>query len=495
MIRKPLSIASIAAEVAPFSKTGGLGEVARALPKALEELGHRVSIITPLHRGTRHAYPNLPLIGETEVTLGPGESRMAQFYKGDLEGTPVYFVDNPRLFSEYRAIYATEEENADNERFYFFDRAALALLEHLKHTPDVIQCHDWHTGLIPYFLHQTHERLAHAASVFTIHNLIFQMGTDWWTIPYEKQDDGAIPPEEQFALGETPYTNFALHGIRHADVISTVSERYAQEILTKKFGENLEHELKKRKKNLFGIVNGVDYETYNPKTDPGLAAQYDVGSLERKAENKTALQKLCRLPEKQDVAMIGMVSRITEQKGFDLVLEILDVLMRLKVQLVIMGSGDKRYERAFREARRTYQNQFSYLAFEPKYETMVYAGSDLFLMPSRFEPCGLGQLISLRYGSIPIVHAVGGLSDTISNYNPRTGYGNGFVFTKYDAKVLLATIVRGVENWLRDEKEWDDLLKDSMREVYSWKIPAQRYTSLFRRAMREHKKEGLAVSG
>ena len=315
------------------------------------------------------------------------------------------------------------------------------------------------------------------------------MGTDWWTFPAHERDDGQRTPEQLYEKGDIASMNFALRGIRDADIVSTVSEHYAEEILTKQFGENLERELRKRKKDLFGIVNGVDYYVYNPTIDPGLKVQYGADSLEQKAGNKRELQRLFGIAERKDVAVIGMVSRITEQKGFDLVLSILEALMRLKVQLVIMGSGDPTYEQVFKKACVTYLDKFGFLSFRQKYETLVYAGSDFFLMPSRFEPCGLGQLISLRYGSIPVVHAVGGLSETITDFNPRTGRGNGFVFSTYDPRMMLAAVVRALEAWMRNGPEWDTLLRNSMQEVYSWKIPARRYASLFRHAIRQHRKE------
>ena len=483
-IPEKLTVASVSAELTPFSKTGGLGEVTRALPRALRDRGHQVIPIVPLHKKTRINHPDIERIGEDNVKLFEGLSHKAIFYRGSFDHIPIYFIDSPQYFSERKQIYEKEHEN---ERFYFFNRAAMALLRFLNVVPDVVQSHDWHAGLLPYFLHTSKKTFWNTASVFTIHNLVFQMGHDWWTLPPEEQDDGYKTPEQMYEIGQVERINFALRGIRHADAISTVSEQHAKEILTKKFGEQLHGELRKRKDDLFGIVNGVNYDTYNPASDPGIAQQYDlIDPLPGKAANKAALQRLCRLPERNDVPVVGMVSRITEQKGFDLLLEVMDTLMRLKLQLVILGSGHEEYERRFRELRRTYRDRFSYLAWDPKIETQVYAGSDLFLMPSRFEPCGLGQLISLRYGSIPVVHAVGGLSDTITDFNPRTGRGNGFVFTEYDPKLMLATVTRAAENWMRGGEQWERLVKKSMRKVYSWDIPAQRYVSLFRHAIARH---------
>src|SRR3989344_1102606 len=395
-----LTIASVSAELSPFSKTGGLGEVAHALPQALRDRGHTVLPIAPLHRTTKARFADtLEKIGEKRIKVFEGLSHAATFYRGEYDRIPTYFIDAPPYFSDVKEIYQSGREN---ERFFFFNRAVLALLREIDIIPDVIQCHDWHTGLLPYFLHTSKNTFRNTASVFTIHNLAFQMGKDWWTMPPEQQDDGFVSPEQMYEAGQVEEINFALRAIRHADALSTVSERYAEEILTRGFGETLEGELRKRKADLFGIVNGVNYTTYNPATDPGLVRQYDThDALVGKTENKAALQKLCHLPVRDDVPVIGMVSRITEQKGFDLMFEVMDVLMKLKLQIIVMGTGQPEYEQRFRHLRREHPDRFSYLSFDPKYETFVYAGSDLFLMPSRFEPCGLGQLISLRYGSLP----------------------------------------------------------------------------------------------
>lgn len=490
-----LTIASVSAEHAAFAKTGetgGLGIVSQALPRALRDRGHTVMPIVPLHRVTkRQLGSTLEKIGEDRVKLFDGLSQKATFWRASYDNITTYFIDNETYFSGNKYIYKSDRQN---ERFFFFTRAVLSLLRHLDVEPDVVHCHDWHAGLLPYFLHTSKNTFRKTASVFTIHNLLFQMGADWWTIPPEEQDDGFSTPEQMYEMGKLERINYALRGIRHADVVSTVSEHYAKEILTREFGEALEGELRKRRDDLYGIVNGINYVDYNPETDPGLAAQYSIEDpLPGKAANKRALQQLCHLPTRNDIPLIGMVSRITEQKGFDLLLEVMEVLMKLNLQLVIMGGGQPEYEQKFRQLRKQYPDRFSYLSYEHKFETLVHAGSDLFLMPSRFEPCGLGQLISLRYGSIPIVHAVGGLSDTVEDYNPRTGRGNGFVFYQYDARLMLSAVTRAAENWLRGGEAWERLVKKSMRKVYSWDIQAQKYVALFRNAIARHREETEGV--
>ncbi|OHA47093.1 MAG: hypothetical protein A3A80_01580 [Candidatus Terrybacteria bacterium RIFCSPLOWO2_01_FULL_44_24] len=486
MPTKNLNIVSVTAELSPFVKTGGLGIVANNLPQALAKLGHNVIIITPFYkkiaentRGLKLVIKNMPFaVQKTELA--------ADVYEGTLnEGVKVYFIDKPSFFSEIPVIYGSP---FDNKRFLFFNFAVIQTLKELGFNPDIIQCHDWHTGLLPCLIHAG-KNIKNPATVFTIHNLAFQLGSDWWLIPEKERDNGISPLPDFTDEARIKNLNFTLRGILCADLISTVSEHYAQEIMTKRFGENLERQLKDRRRDIFGIINGIDYNEYNPETDPGLPIKYNIDTFDRNRKNKLALQEYFDIERNPTKPLIGMVSRITEQKGFDLLIEILPALMKLDLQLVIMGSGDKRYEDTFGQAHKKYPKKFGYRSYDQRYETLVYSGSNFFLMPSRFEPCGLGQLLSLRYGSIPIVHGVGGLSDTVTDFNPKTGKGNGFVFTSYDSRAILTAIVRALENLKRNGVMWNNLIKTSMSEVYSWELPAKKYVSLFKRALRKHKSE------
>lgn len=378
----------------------------------------------------------------------------------------------------------------ENARFFLLDVAAIELAKIIKFQPDIIHCHDWHTGLIPYFLkgrYKSDEFFKNTATLFTIHNLTFQMGHDWWEIPSNLKDDGRSPMPKFEHSPAIERINFAKRAIMCADLINTVSENYAKEILTKDFGEDLNIILKNRKNRLYGIVNGIDYNDYNPQTDPGLKENYGPQTIEKKAKNKEYLQKYFELPARSDVPVLGMATRIAEQKGIDLLMKIFDDLMSLDVQFVIMGSGDKDYEKFFVDMKKKYPEKMGYhLEFDTKHASLIYAGSDIFLMPSRFEPCGLGQLISLRYGCIPVVRATGGLVDTITDYNPNTGKGNGFVFHKYDPNAFLIACTRAIETY-KHQDIWSRLVQNGFKESFSWKIPAKKYLVLYRKALKNKK--------
>lgn len=481
-----LRIILASAEVAPFSKAGGLGDVAHALPKHLQFLGHEISVVTPYYQFIDQQPLKKELVGETDVQFGKTTYHV-KFLKTTLSPVspvPVYFIYQPELFSLRPKIYGYDD---DNLRFAFFNYAVIALLEHLQVSPDVIHSHDWHTGLLPNLLQTTyakHDLFRTTSTVFTIHNLHFQTHESWFRIPATKRDTGrGAPPTSGEKL---THLNFTLRGIRNADVINTVSERYAQEILTKQFGEGLDTILRRRRDRVFGIINGVDYTIFNPSFDQHLEIHYDWNSLDKKMENKLALQKSLNLPTSKSTPLIGMAHRLSEQKGFNLIMEILPTLLRRGVQFVVVGEGDKGYMRYFRQVAKKYPNQIGvHLKFSEAMASRVYAGSDMFLMPSRFEPCGISQLISLRYGSIPIVHKTGGLSDTIQDFNPRTGEGTGFVFYDYTGVDLLMAITRAIETY-QYPKIWEHLTWQAMRQSFSWSLPARKYADLYAKAVHFH---------
>jgi starch synthase len=280
--------------------------------------------------------------------------------------------------------------------------------------------------------------------------------------------------------------NFMRRGIVWADMVNTVSEHYAQEVIQPRLGQDLDRLLlaRMKEKTFFGIVNGIDYLAYNPMTDPGLVSQYGVENLENKVRNKLSLQKEYRLKVGADIPLLGMVTRITEQKGFDLLMEIIEPLLRLNLELILVGDGDKRYKNFFAKLADKYPRKLAaHMHFKRENVTRIYAATDMFLMPSRFEPCGLGQLISLRYGSVPIVHSTGGLSDTIQNYNPRSGKGNGFTFSSYDSLLFLMAIVRALETY-RYPEVWRRIAQNGMRASYSWSVPAKKYRLLYGKTLR-----------
>lgn len=486
-MKKKLRIVHIASEVSPFSKTGGLGDVTRSLPKSLKRLGHDVIIITPLYGKSidKKEYKLKLLLKGVDVKINSQESVKVNYWQGFLmETLPVYFVEAPEYFSKHKKIYGYKNENA---RFLVFSVAALKLLSLLKFSADIIHCHDWQTGLIPFYLKtdfRYSKTLKKAKSVFTIHNLIFQLGHNWWEIPPEKKDYGRsrIPHLKDPKL-ET--INFAKRAILSADIINTVSERYRSEIMTKKFGQDLHRILRNREARLFGIVNGIDYLAYSPIKDKALFKNFSYDSLQNKVDNKLKIQELFGLPLNKNTPLISMTSRITFQKGFSLLIKIMPEILTLDLQLIIIGAGDKDYIHQLSKFARKYPKKLVLIPSHQanqRYETQVYAGSDFFLLPSNHEPCGINQLIAMRYGCIPIVREVGGLYDTVENYSPITKIGNGFTFKTEGPGLFFAALVRALENY-KHKKSFQKLVKTAMQQSNSWEIPAKKYLELYREAI------------
>lgn len=485
---KKLKIVSITGEVSPFSKSGGLADVARSLPKALRRQGHEVIVITPLYGQIidkkKH---NLELIYESiTVYLNSEDSVNVNYWKGYLmDGLPVYFVESKKYFSQRKTMYGSTHENA---RFLVFDVAALKLVSLLKFEANIVHCHDWHTGMIPFYMKtdfRYSKTLRKAKAVFTIHNLIFQFGKNWWEVPPEKKDYGRkrVPHLDD---PELEYINFAKRAILSADAITTVSEKYREEIMTKSFGQDLHRILRNREDRLFGVVNGIDYNAYNPAKDPGLHKNYSANTFQRKIENKEFLQKKFGLPVNSKTPLLCTTSRVTFQKGFGLILKIIDHLLRLDLQIIVIGSGDKNYIQELKKVARSHPKKLVVIPSHEKnqkYETLVYAGSDFFLLPSHHEPCGINQLIAMRYGCIPIVRKVGGLNDTVTNFNPATNRGNGFAFDYFDEFFLYRAVIRALETF-KYKKVWEGLIVRAMKESNSWSIPARKYVKLFNKVMR-----------
>lgn len=493
-MRKKLKIAQIAAEIEPFSKSGGLANVMGSLPRTQKKLGLDVIIVTPYYKDAMNLDGQVleTIADNVEVEVTAGIFRKATYLKGYLPNSkvPVYFIASDEFFARGESmgqrLYGAKDENA---RFVLFDVAALDLLKRIDFKPDVIHCHDWHTGLIPYFLKWRYKKdpfWHKTASLFTIHNLVYQLGHDWWLIPDDERDDGRsqLPPFTEHARIER--VNFVKRAIANADAINAVSETYRDEILTKDFGEDLHRMLKNREGIVFGIVNGIDFNEYNPLTDPGIPSHYSDKSVGRRRDNKLALQMRYRLDVDAHTPIITMTSRIAEQKGFALVIPLIPAIMELGAQMIVMGDGDDAMIASLKDMQAKYPDRFAYTPFDRALETSLYAGADFFLLPSRFEPCGVNQMIAMRYGCIPIVHHIGGLADTIENFDPLQGEGNGFTFAAYDEKALLVAIVRALET-SKHKDAWKRLVVAALREANSWIIPAEKYIDLYKTTMRLRK--------
>lgn len=428
-----------AAEGSPFVKTGGLADVIGALPKALRQSGSDARVILPKYKAIPEALrASMTYLTHIEVPMG-WRACYCGVFELEHDGVRTYFVDNEYFFGARDGIYGHGD---DEERFAFFNRAVLEILPHIGFQPDVIHSHDWHAGMIAPMLHKHYRHNPYYQSiktVFTIHNLQYQ-----GVFPYSILGGLLGLDDSYFHPGGVEYrggVSFIKGGINYSDHVTTVSSTYAREIQSEYYGEGLDGTLRWLGSRLSGIVNGIDQQSYNPASDPNLSHPYR-SSLNTKRLNKMELQRLLGLEQQRNTPMIGMVGRLTGQKGLDLVERILPELMDYDdVQLVMLGSGDAHYEHVFRDTSNRYPHKLAVqIKFDEGLARKIYASSDLFLMPSRFEPCGLSQLIAMRYGSIPVVRETGGLNDTVLPYNEFTGEGNGFTFTNYNAHDMLHTI-------------------------------------------------------
>jgi starch synthase len=485
MQEQPLKILILAAEIVPFVKVGGLADVVGALPKALRALGHDVRLVMPRYgQIDPERFGLSTVLDKLSVDMATFREPVSVRQGSIGEGIPVYMIDAPRYFDREH-IYGYMD---DGERFILFCRAALETVRALNWSPDIIHCNDWHTGIVPNWMHTVYRIdpfFEGTATVYTIHNLAYQgiFGYRILEVAGVATHGFLYPQIAELAN----VVDIMGRGILFADAVTTVSERYAQEILTPTFGEKLDHLLRSRKDRLFGILNGIDYTEMNPATDRHIAAQFDAESLERRVENKRALQERAHLPVRGEIPVLAMISRLTDQKGFDLLGQIVQPLFAQGVQFVVMGIGDQHYQEMFQNLAVRYSEQVaSFLTFNTEMAQGIYAGSDMFLMPSRWEPCGLGQLIAMRYGSVPIVRKVGGLADTVQEYDPRTGEGNGFTFDNYDPWEFFAAIVRALELY-RFQDIWQTLQRRCMAADHSWQASAMRYVEVYRNAIAFHK--------
>lgn len=472
----------IASEVSPFAKTGGLADVVGTLSVALERLGHEINVVLP---GYRCALQSKFPLHETSLKLSvPISDRFeeATVLRNTLgKGIAVYLIRNDRYFDR-ESLYGTAAgDYPDNaERFVFFSRAALELL---RHEPvEIVHCHDWQTALAIVYLKTQGARYGEvpAKTVFTIHNLGFQgifRQHDWHLL---NLDAAHFTPRLLEFYGNI---NFLKGALIVADKITTVSPSYAQEIMTTEQGFGLEGVLRQRAADLVGILNGVDYSQWSPSTDPYIAHHFSVNSLPLKEDCKKNLRRVFGLPDQSNTPVIAMISRLTAQKGFDLIESVFDAVMQRNVQIVLLGNGEPRYEEFFRAAESRYANRVGVrIGFDEPLAHHIEAGADLFLMPSLYEPCGLNQMFSLKYGTIPIVRAVGGLKDTVQQCDTEAETGTGFVFEPYEAQALLAAMDRGLEVF-HNQKAWTALQRRAMAMDFSWERSAKRYADLYQQLL------------
>ena len=480
-----MKILFASAEVAPFAKVGGLADVVGSLPQALHALGHEVAVALPLY-GT---------IDRAKWGIGAGAAIAAPFGAATLnvtvrdvvrDGVRYLFMDEPTLLGRPK-VYG---EVDDVRRFALFCSAVREYAGRAS-PPDVVHAHDWHTGLVPELLKQRDaDRLPQTATVFTIHNLAYQGLTRERVLKLVGlPEDRLLIEKKRFGKQVDPMAR----GIAFADVVSTVSERYAQEILTPEFGEGLEPLLEERRNDLYGIVNGIDTKVFDPRTDRYIAANYSADDPTGKAQCKAALQQEFKLPAGAKTPVFGVVGRLVEQKGVDLLAAVVPQLLQAGMQVVMLGTGDPKYEEQLTDLALNFDKTFGLkIGFDVALAQRIYAGADFFLMPSRFEPCGLGQLISLRYGTIPVVHAVGGLAVTVRDADARPANGNGFSFDTYTAAAFRNACDRAVVAF-KDADRLARLRAIGMREDHSWDASAKEYVTLYETALANRgKQEGVA---
>jgi starch synthase len=473
-----MKILFVSSEGLPFSKTGGLADVVEALPKALALMGHEVAVLLPRYRGNKVRARIIPSL---TIPLGSRTRFPALAEGGEIEGVRYFFVDDPEYFDREQLYGDKSGDYPDNaERFAEFSRAAIEFAKHVW-LPDVFHCHDWQTALVPTLLRTVYSGdplLRSVPVVFTIHNLGYQ---GLFPAPVLKQIG---LPESLFNLNGLEFygkVNFLKGALLFADYLTTVSRKYAQEIQTPEYGHGLEGVIRDRAERLAGILNGVDYSAWSPDSDTFIAANYSAANLAGKRVCKKDLLEAFRMPsENLESPVIGIVSRFADQKGFDLIAQIADeMLLRENLVIIALGTGEPKYEKLFQLLAQRYPAKVGVrIAYDNVLAHKIEAGADMFLMPSRYEPCGLNQIYSLRYGTVPVVRATGGLDDTIEPFDPKTSRGTGFKFQAYDGAALLDCIRQALKVY-HDSRAWRTLQANGMAKDFSWRTSAAEYAKLY----------------
>ena len=487
-----MKVAFAASEVFPFAKTGGLADVAGALPKALAEMNVDVKVFLPLYSSIEREKYNIGkifLLEEIPVKYGDVAYRV-KMYKSKLPGSDidVYFIDSPEHFAR-EEFYTVDAD--EGERFTVFNFAVMEMIQRLQWSPDIIQCNDWQTGLIPLLVKENYawdKLFANTKTVFTIHNIAYQ-----GIFSSELISNASLNQNHFYPQGPLEYNgeiNFLKAGIVFADEINTVSDTYSREILTPEFGAGMENILKEKRGHIHGILNGVDYTEWNPEHDKYIHHNYSHDDLTGKKEIKKELLQYAGFKRSFAKPLIGMVARLVEQKGAELILDSIDKLYELDARWVILGSGVKKYEEKFVELGKQYKDKiFVQIGYDNKLSHTIEAGSDLFLMPSRYEPCGLNQIYSLKYGTVPIVRFTGGLADTVHDSEVLGDNGDtwtGFVFKEFTTEALQKAVVRALDAY-ENKSQWKKIMINGMNQDYSWDVSAKKYLELYQEVINSNK--------
>lgn len=492
-----MKIAFVCSEAVPFAKTGGLADVAGALPKALEKLGCEVKLFIPKYSLIDEEKYGLHYnwdIGEILIRIN-GILRSVHLHQATLPNSnvEVNFIDCIHYFSRGN-IYTNDPE--EDERFILFCKGVVETLQRLQWKPDVIHCNDWQTGLLPLLVKDNYswdKMFDKTAFLFTIHNIGYQGRFSTRAMLNAEIRASLFYPDGPVELNGS--VNFMKTGIIFSEIISTVSKTYANEILTSEYGAGLENILSKRKNDLYGIINGVDYSTWDPESDKLIPFRYSVSLLNRKLKNKAFLLEHLHLHFDENIPLIGIISRMAAQKGFDIVEKAADELMQLNAQWIILGSGEDKFENLFRNLASFFPDKVStYIGFSNELSHLIEAGADMFLMPSRYEPCGLNQIYSLKYGTVPIVRKTGGLADTVQDWHEMASFGSdtgtGFSFNDYSPSALYTSVERAVKTF-PDKNVWKKIQTNGMKKNYSWEKSAKEYIELYTKAIKKRIKREI----
>lgn len=494
-VTKKLKILFVTSEVLPFIKTGGLADVSSALPQKLLEMGHTIRLVVPKYGAIdERKFKIHEVVRLKDLTMKIGQKEVvyslrSSFLVGPKARVQIYFLDNVEYFGSRHSLYSdplSGEDFQDNdERFILLARSVFELISKLGWVPDIIHCNDWQCGLVPVYmktLFKDDPVISQVKSLYTVHNFGFQGIFPKTTfaktgLPEELNSDSGILQKGK--------VNFLKAGLQFADTINTVSETYAKEICSSDdYSEGLQKILNQRKKDIFGIINGIDDVIWNPEKDKIIEKKYSSKNIEEKESNKIALAEKFGFNYKENVPVIAMITKLLDGKGMDLVKESFKELMKLDIQLVLLGTGERKYHKFFEDAAFKYKDKFTcFLGFDEGLAHHIEAGADMFLMPSRYEPCGLNQMYSLVYGTVPIVRETGGLADTVQNYSDKNPNGNGFVFKKYDSKDMMKEISRAVDIYKNDKKTWQKIMKNGMKSDFSWLNSAKNYVDLYKKML------------